>query len=285
MTSQPTTMRHTATVNLAKWERVASLLGGGALLTYGLMRRGKAGFALAAASVPLMERAATGHSRVYQKLGVHTDRRQGRNLGVPYELGTRVDKSITIDRPPEELYRYWRNLENLPRFMKNVESVRMLDEKRSHWVVKGPMGRQIEWEAEIVNEVEPKVIGWRSVPGRSRVDTGGSVRFEPAPGNRGTEVHVSLQYNPPGGDVGAVIAKMLGGDPATKIEDDLRRFKQLMEAGEIATVQGQTSGRQAEYAASHARKKGWSRDVVAESSEESFPASDAPSWTPEALGR
>jgi uncharacterized membrane protein len=193
-----------------------------------------------------------------------------------------VDAAVTINRPPEELYRFWRNLENLPRFMRHIQSVRVIDEKHSHWVAKGPAGKTVEWDAEIINDIENRLIGWRSIPG-SDVDSGGSVRFEPALGNRGTEVRISLQYNPPGGSVGAAIAKLLGQDPKKHILEDLRRFKHLMETGEIPTTEGQPACRQSTEPRNQSRNdRRWpaDEDPVTLSSEESFPASDAPSWTP-----
>jgi uncharacterized membrane protein len=286
MTFAMTTMtkRHAETRNINDLERILSVFGGGALIGFGLLRRSPRGYALAALGGTLVQRGATGHCYMYQALGLHTDRRQGANLGVPYELGIRVDKAITVNKPAEELYGFWRNLWNLPRFLRHVESVRVIDDKRSHWTVRGPAGLKVEWEAEIINDEPNRVIGWRSIPG-SDVDTGGSVRFQPAPGHRGTEVRVSLQYNPPGGDAGAVIAKLFGEDPAAHIAEDLRRFKQYVEAGEIATTEGQPSGRQNEKTSSQNKQKrgGWDRDRVEQASEESFPASDAPSFTPEAL--
>ena len=282
MKSSSGTQRYQGSRNIHPVERWASLIGGGALLAYGLTRGGRAGVAMAALSVPLVQRGATGHCYLYQAIGVHTDRRQGHNLGVPYELGVRVDESITIARPAAELYRYWRNLENLPRFMKHLQGVKVLDDRRSRWVVRGPGRRTLEWDAEIINDVENRLIAWRSIPETSDVDSGGSVHFEPAPQDRGTEVRVSLQYNPPGGEIGAFLAKLFGHDPAAHVGADLRRFKQLMETGEIAAVRGQPSvrrhGKEAEPGSSQL-EKGWSRDNVLEASEESFPASDPPAWT------
>ena len=277
------TTRHNY-VNVSEAERWISVIGGGALIAHGLRKRSWDGFALATAGGALIYRGATGHSFAYQALGIHTARRSA-GTGVPYELGVRVDTGVTINRPLEELYRFWRDLENLPRFMTQLCSVSVIDEKRSHWVAKGPAGKRVEWEAEIINDIENQLIGWRSLPG-SDVDSGGSVRFEHAPGGRGTEVRISLQYNPPGGSMGVAFAKLIGQDPEKQVEQDLRRFKQLMETGEIPTTEGQPSGRHAQAAGKNKKGNGrneriWpaNDDRVTSESEQSFPASDAPSWT------
>ena len=151
-------------------------------------------------------------------------------------------ESVTISRPLPELYRFWRDFENLPQFMQHLESVSPREEGISHWVAKGPAGMQVEWDARIINEVENKVIGWQSLDG-STVSTAGSVNFDEDP--HGTRVTVHLQYNPPGGKLGAAVAKMFGEEPNQTIREDLRRLKQLMETGEIPTPEGQPSGRAA----------------------------------------
>ncbi|MFN7927941.1 MAG: SRPBCC family protein [Blastocatellia bacterium] len=154
----------------------------------------------------------------------------------------RVQHAVTINRPPEELYRFWRDFQHLPRFMKHLEAIQVTGEKQSHWVARGPLGTTVEWDAEIIEDRPNEVIAWRSVEG-STVENTGAVRFERAPGGRGTMVRVRMQYNPPAGVVGATVAKLLGEDPDWQIKDDLRRFKQLMETGEIITTQGQSAGR------------------------------------------
>src|SRR5205085_1734457 len=148
----------------------------------------------------------------------------------------------TVLRSAEELYRAWRRFENLPHFMENLESVRTLDERRSRWTARGPFGKRFTWDAEIITDRPGEVIAWRSLPG-SAVDTAGSVHFEAAPGDRGTVVRVRLKYDPPTGRAGAALARLFQAAPEQQIREDLRRFKQLMEAGEIPTVVGQTSCR------------------------------------------
>ena len=148
---------------------------------------------------------------------------------------------MTVDRPAAELYAYWRNFENLPQFMRHLESVRCDDGRRSHWVVRGPAGVSIEWDAEIINDEPNALIAWRSLGGAD-VDSAGSVRFLQAPGGRGTEVRVVLNYIPPAGRVGSAFAKLFGKAPEQTIREDLRRFKQFMESGEFPTAAGQPAG-------------------------------------------
>jgi uncharacterized membrane protein len=163
----------------------------------------------------------------------------------------RVTSSVLISRPSEEIYRFWRDFKNLPRVMEHLESVEATDDKRSRWVAKGPGGKRISWEAEVTEERANEFIAWRSIAG-STVDNSGYVKFGTAPGGRGTLVFVELNYRPPGGVIGATIAKLLGEEPQLQLKDDLRRFKQIIEAGEVVTTQGQPAGR--------ARSTSWKYD-------------------------
>jgi len=153
-----------------------------------------------------------------------------------------IETSIAIGKSPEEMYRFWRDFQNLPLFMRSLESVTQIDERKSHWVTKGIGTARIEWDAEIYNEKENELIAWRSVEDADVVNAG-SVRFEKAPAGRGTYVRVTMNYNPPAGKLGAGIAQWFVGGPAQLIKEDLRRLKQMMETGEIATIDGQSSGR------------------------------------------
>ncbi|HEU4649157.1 MAG TPA: SRPBCC family protein [Gemmatimonadales bacterium] len=146
--------------------------------------------------------------------------------------GIHVAESITIARSPEELYRFWRNFENLPRFMEHLEAVQTLDDHRSHWRVRAPAGTEVEWDAELIDDQPHRLIAWRSLDGAD-IPNAGVVRFVPAPGNQGTEVHVELSYDPPGGRVAALFAKLFGEEPQQQVASDLRRLKQVLEAGEI----------------------------------------------------
>lgn len=258
-------------VNITQAERIVSAIGGGLLAAAALKRRSPASIALALIGGDLLRRGITGHSFAYQALGLRTAGKGqgGATTSVPYELGLRVDKSITIARPPREVYAFWKDLNNLARFMKNVESVTQLDANRSHWVVKGPGGRKIEWDAVIHNEIEGEMIAWRTVEGAA-VQHAGSVWFREAPAGRGTEVKVEMQYNPPAGMLGAAVASLWGKDPGHQIQEDLHRLKQLMETGEIPTTQGQPRGRSG-------NEPDHDRDVH-QASVESFPASDSPAY-------
>jgi uncharacterized membrane protein len=268
-------IRHTRhNENISKAERVASVVGGGVLAWYGLRRKSPAGYALAAIGGDLMRRGTTGHSFLYEAIGVRTrNPGQGANVSVPYELGVRVDRVVTVNKPREEVYRFWRQFDNLPRFMRHLESVKDLGFGRSHWVAKGPAGRTVEWDAEILVEKENELISWRSLEG-SGVQNAGSVHFRDARGGRGTEVGIELQYNPPGGLVGATVARLFGEEPTKQIAEDLHRFKALMETGEVPTTCGQP---QVVKDADVKAERKQSDEQVRRESEHSFPASDAPS--------
>jgi uncharacterized membrane protein len=144
----------------------------------------------------------------------------------------RVTKTIIVNRSPEEVYRFWRDLANLPTFMKHLESVQVTGDNRSHWKATGPGGKTVEWDAEIVEDQPNTRIAWRSLEG-SDIDNSGSVQFERAPGGRGTLVRVELRYTPPGGVVSATLAKLFGEEPGQQVDDDLRAFKQVLETGEV----------------------------------------------------
>jgi uncharacterized membrane protein len=153
-----------------------------------------------------------------------------------------VSKSITINRSPEELYQFWREFQNFPRFMNDLVSVQNIGEKRSHWIAKGPAGKRIEWDAEITEDRPNELIAWRSLEG-SQVKNSGSVRFEPARGKPGTVLRVEIEYRPPAGLLGVTVAKLLGTEPKQQVHENLHRFRQLMETGEIITTEGQPAGR------------------------------------------
>jgi uncharacterized membrane protein len=233
-----------ASQNINSRERWLSVVLGSATAAYGLSRRSVTGLVIAGLGGALVWRGASGHCAIYETLGltsVADADDDGRQVSVPYGRGVRVEETVTIGRHAAEIYTFFRNFANLPRFMAHLQSVTVLDDKRSHWVTKGPAGSDAEWDAEIINEIPNELIGWRSVEG-SQIDNAGSVHFKPAPGDRGTDVKVILRYDPPAGVLGAVVARLLGEDPSHQVKEDLRSLKMLMETGEIATTEGQPTG-------------------------------------------
>jgi uncharacterized membrane protein len=168
---------------------------------------------------------------------------RARKVGA-HEKGKRdsvVEQSVTINRTAEELYDFWRDLRNLPRFMLHLKSVEITSSTRSHWVMEAPVNKSFEWDAEITRDEPGKLISWRSLSGAD-IENTGTVRFERATGDRGTVVRVSIEFAPPGGHLGVALAKLFGEDPKQLVKEDLKRFKQLLEAGEIASTRGQPRG-------------------------------------------
>jgi len=221
--------------NVGETERWVSAIGGGLLTLFGLSRRSLGGVALAAAGSGLLYRGLSGHCHMYQALGLSTAEKHGPSASVKAGHGCKVEHEIYIDRPSGEIYSFWREFDNLPIVMSHLESV-TVNGDRSHWVAKGPAGITVEWDADIINERPNELIAWRSIPGGD-VDTAGSVHFEPVPG-RGTRVTVVLKYDPPAGKAGAAIAGFFRRDAQTEIENDLDRFKEAMESGNVTPVAG-----------------------------------------------
>lgn len=220
-------------VNMSDLQRWLCSIGGGALIGYGLTRRSVGGALLAAIGGYSAYAGVKGYAPDYQMVGG--------NVRPDGDQTIIVERTLTIDRPVDELYNFWRNFENLPQFMQHLESVTITGERTSHWVANGPGGKLFEWDAEITQEQPNEVIAWRSLPG-SEIHSAGTVRFERSLGDRGTIVRVTMQYDPPAGIVGVALAKLTGREPAQEVETDLRRFKQFMETGVIATTKGQPSG-------------------------------------------
>jgi len=162
------------------------------------------------------------------------------NINREARRARKITKVCTINRSAQDLFRFWRNLENLPKFAKHLVSVQNISGKDSRWEAKSPGGTS-KWEAEVTSEHENHFIAWHSKKG-SEIDNAGSVRFEPAPGGQGTEVRVLLDYIPPVGKLGAMVAKLYGEEPDIQVEEDLGRFKALMETGEIPATEGQPVG-------------------------------------------
>jgi uncharacterized membrane protein len=212
-------------------ERIGSIAAGSALALYGLSRRSLGGALLALLGGSLIYRGSTGYCSLYRRLGINS-RQMNDEVGVPGDKGIKVERSVQIARSPQEIYRFWRSLDNLPRFFEHVESVTPIDDLRSHWVVKGPAGTRLAWTAQILTDREGELISWESLPG-AEVQNAGSVRFEPA-GDERTNVTVKLQYYPPAGVIGAAVAKLFGESPDQQLDEDLSRLKQLLETN--ATV-------------------------------------------------
>jgi uncharacterized membrane protein len=219
--------RESRIVNMTDPERIASIVLGGLLAGYGARRRDRAGAALAVLGGLIALRGVSGASTFYDRLGI---RRFSGARGARNALrgtGVRVGHSVVIRRPIDAVYRFWRELENLPRFMTHLIAVRPLGNNRYRWVAKAPAGR-VTWDAEIIDEQVPWRIAWRSVPG-SRIQNAGTVRFGPAPDGEGTEVTVELAYKPPAGALGALVARLSGEEPTRQVREDLERFRDILE--------------------------------------------------------
>ena len=216
-------------ININEKERLASFVGGSVLALLGLRKRGLVGYALAFAGGTLMYRGATGHCDVYGKLGIGS---KNETADVPGHGGVLVQHSVTVTAAPDEVYAFWRDYSNLPKFMNHLETVTQFDDKTSHWVAKAPIGTQVAWDAETVRDEPGKLIAWRSLEGAT-IPNSGSVRFLPTD-DGGTEVKVTLEYEPPGGALGAIVAKFFGEEPQVQITEDLNRFKTLLLGKESA---------------------------------------------------
>jgi uncharacterized membrane protein len=217
-------------VNVSPTERWASALAGIGLMTLAFRRGFERKYA--AAGLGLIPRGVSGFCPVSAATGRNsnaTDTREA--LAGP--RGIKVETAVTINRPIEEVYSFWRRLENLPRFTEHLRSVRELDDRRSHWVVTGPFGAVVEWDAVIINDIPNELIGWMSLD-NSDVASVGSVRFRETGEDNGAEVKVTLQYDPPGGQIGAGMAWLLGEEPSRQIPDDLGRLKQILENSRAA---------------------------------------------------
>jgi uncharacterized membrane protein len=210
----------------------------------GWKQGGWKGCGLALLGGGLVYRGLTGHCQLYDTLGINTANGKGRAASVKHGEGIRIEKSVTINQSPEELYRFWRNFENLPRFMNHLEAVKVLDSQLSHWVIKSPAGMNVEWDAQIINEKENEMIAWRSLEGAT-IPNAGSVHFKAAPEGRGTILKVEINYDAPGGALTAAIAKLFGEEPGQQVQEDLRTLKQLLETGEATAAEAQPSGKPA----------------------------------------
>lgn len=216
--------------NITDRERVGSATIGAALITYGLKRRDWMGALSALTGAALLYRGATGYCQVSDSVGRNTRQDLDTREALAGPRGVNVCEEVTIDRSPADLYREWRNLEGLPDKMRHLESVRELSDGTSHWAARGPAGKVFEWDAEILQDIPGQLLSWRSLPGAD-VISAGAVNFDETPGH-GTRVTVRLQYDPPGGKIGAYVAWLMRQDPSQQIGEDLREWKRRIETGD-----------------------------------------------------
>ncbi len=221
--------------NISDWERAGSIIAGAAIGALALSRR-EGRTPAAAAAGGLLLRGFTGYCPISALAGRNSRYKDSREA-LAGSGGVHVFESITIARPVDELFRFWRTLSNLPRFMRHLERVEELDRTRSRWTARGPAGMRVTWDAHIINEVPNEVIGWQSV-GDAEVISAGSVHFKAAP-NGGTELVVHLQYDPPAGKLGAWFASLFGEEASQQIREDLRRLRDYLETRKVATSDGQ----------------------------------------------
>lgn len=229
--------RHPTYINVGRIERWLSAIGGGALAIYGLRRLDLKGLLMGLAGGELFFRGISGHSYIYQALDMTTvEESPSTRKSLPGK-GIRVSRSVTIERSAQDLYRFWRDVENAPQYMLNLESVTTTDPRKSHWVARLPGGKTIEWNAEITDDQPGRLIAWR-IKGKSLVGRQGQILFEPTNNKRGTVVTTEISFP----RLRGVLGKMLAYVPEQIAHENLRRFKELMEAGEIATIKGQPRG-------------------------------------------
>ncbi len=225
-------------VNVGTGERIVSLVGGVVLAAYGIRRSSAAGYGVAAAGAALIFRGLTGFCPVNAAIGRDSSELNRSHRHVD------IRTSLTVDKQRDEVYAYWRKLENLPRFMKHLEEVREVSARRSEWAATVPkIDARIEWKAEIQAEEENSRLAWRSVEG-SEIENAGEVRFDDAPAGRGTVLHVHISYKPPAGELGRVAAALFNPGFEQLIKEDIRRFKHVIETGEVPSTSGQPSGRE-----------------------------------------
>ena len=218
--------------NVSSTERWLSLAAGTLLTTFGVSGKGPGVGSLLTGGY-LIYRAATGNCPAYQALGVSMSDATAPESAIAAGHGSRVDCSITVMKSAADVYRFWRDFENLPQFMMHLIDVDTTNDGQSLWTAEGPLGLKVSWEAKIVTDVPNRIISWQSLPGAD-VDTAGSVRFDEQPYGRGTDVRVELKFDPPAGKVGSAIAALFGKSPQKQIQDDLRRFKQILETGVVS---------------------------------------------------
>ena len=221
--------------NVGAIERGISVLAGGSLVALAAYKRSlPTSIAAALVGLPLIARGAVGQCMLYRAFGLNTAGKPGSTTRPEVLRGINVVKSVIVDRPVEECFSFWLDFEKFPHFMDHVESVVVTGERTSHWVARAPLGQTIEWDAELVKTEKNRLIAWRSLEG-SEVLHAGSVRFEPE-GDSSCKVTVTLRWAPPAGIAGYAIAKVFGEEPGQQFEEDLARFKKVLEGGQIRSA-------------------------------------------------
>lgn len=241
-------MEHLEDINVGSAERGVSVTLGAALIAFAAARRRPlSSLLMAGAGAWLAHRGVTGRCAVYDQLDmgtVHDDDEERLDAGAHDDHS--IESAITIGRPAAEVYAFWRRLENVPLFLSHIVSVTERGGGRSLWIARGPGGRTWEWESEILEDRPGELLVWRSMPG-SDVHHHGAVRFQDAPAGRGTEVRVGIEFLPPGGAFGRVVARLARRLPEYEVQEDLRRLKQILEAGE-APIAGFPRGQEEDEA-------------------------------------
>ena len=241
----PQNERGTRHINIGGTERLISITAGIPVTIFGLTRGILKGLVPALLGTGLLYRGVTGHSFLYQALGLSTVEQSPAAVAtLPNNRGIQVKRAVTVNCSPQDLYNYWHNIQNAPKFMQNIESVQASGNERSHWVAKFPLLGTIAWEAEITNDEPGSFIAWRKTQGSFLAPTGGSVRFTPKPNGSETVVQTKTDFLQFQGPIGTMLGNILGQIPEQEAREDLRHFKELMESGEIPTTKGQPSGRQ-----------------------------------------
>ena len=225
-------------VNVGPIQRGASVLAGAALVTIGLRRRTLGGAVLALAGADLLYRGATGYCHVLGALGLDTANRDG---GTAAPAAVEIQRSLTVQQPREEVYRRWRDPQSQTLVWSHFATITNATDQGAHWRVEGPLGRALEWDTQIVEERDGKLIRWRSTSGD--LPNEGTVEFRDAPGELGTEITLRVRFDPPAGRLGEAVARLLDDPPKLVLAKALRRFKSLVETGEIASTERNPSGR------------------------------------------
>lgn len=215
-------IRATTSMNVGPGERSLSFLLGAGIVGFGLSQYGWRRWLLLLLGGGLLKRGFTGRCDAYEQLKIDTRHTPSRS-GVESGNGRKLEHAVDIHCPAQQLYSFWRQFDQLPRILRHVETVEQIDGTHSHWVVRGPLGRQFEWDAEIINDHEGELIAWKSLSG-STVPNAGSVRFEDL-GNRTTRLRVTMEFDPPAGSLGLTVAQLLGASPQQDLEEDLAAFK------------------------------------------------------------